>query len=211
MNIQEFSQHRPYLYHLTDEENLPLILGGKSLKSTELLAYAAFKNKTEAKEFLRTKRVGHAALTIDTKKFKIRDQLPISLVVLERSLADGLNSGDFLELLNSRVFWWPTKNRLERHFKRYESENPVIIKVITQEMLDINNNVEFCRLNSGATRCHPAYGGNAPTRGKTTFLPPDLYQLNYASIAEVTFPKECNLPSNIWIGSTPEGPWKKIN
>jgi hypothetical protein len=130
--------------------------------------------------------------------------------VLSKSLFNDINYQEFIELLNKRVFWWPTLNRLNRHYLRYQQENPVILRVNTKDILLINKQVEFCHLNSGATRCHPSYGGNAPTRGYETFLAPDQYSKSIASVAEVTFPGICVLPNDIWIGNSPNGKWAKV-
>lgn len=209
MNITEFTTLRPNLYHLTDSANLEPILKSGILYSTDTLAYKSF-SKTNAKKFLREKRNAHETITVEGIPIKIRDQRPISLTVLGRSLTNQMSTGDFIELLNARVFWWPTLNRLERHFNRYVDESPVIIKVNSADLIQLNTNVEFCRLNSGATRCHPSYKGNAPTRGKNTFLSSDNYNEGNASVAEVTFVKSCQLPKSLWIGKSPNGRWKKI-
>ena len=77
-------------------------------------------------------------------------------------------------------------------------------------MLELNNNVQFCHLNSGATRCHPSYSGNAPTRGKNTFRKASQYTRSITSVAEVTFIGGCELPENVWIGLNPTGNWEKV-
>lgn len=208
MTLQEFCDKRPYLYHLTDRTNLPIILKTKSLFSTKDIANFALPKK-DVKGFLRGKRDNHVTLTANGIEYKIRDQKPILLTVLNRSLSGG-DAGDFIELLNTRVFWWPTLTRLIRHYNRYESESPIILRVNSADILELNKNVEFCHLNSGATRCHPKYGGNAPTRGKDSFLGPEFYNKGITSIAEVTFVDGCYLPEIIWIGDAPDGNWKLV-
>lgn len=208
MNLQEFCKERPYLYHLTDKDNLPLILNSRTLLSTVDIAQMAL-SKEDAKNFLQSKRENHCTLSVNGTDYKIRDQNPILMKVLERSLSDGLTTGEFIELLNKRVFWWPTIDRLNRHFNRYVNEHPVILRVSTSEMLALNKNVELCHLNSGATRCHPSYGGNAPTRGIESFLSPSNYDKSIASVAEVTFVNKCQLPEIVWVGRTPAGQWRQ--
>ena len=209
MNIQEFCKERPYLYHLTDRQNLPLILDSRTLLSTTDIAQMAL-SKEDAKDFLRSKRNNHLTLSVNGINYKIRDQNPILLKVLERSLTNGMRAGEFIELLNKRVFWWPTVDRLTRHFNRYVNERPIILRVSTVDMLELNKNVELCHLNSGATRCHPAYGGNAPTRGEESFLAPKHYDRNISSVAEVTFVRRCKLPEIAWISSNPSGTWRQV-
>lgn len=161
-------------------------------------------------ELLRSKRQQHTIITLGQTQVRIRDQRPISEVVLGRSLTHEWNVGDFIEHLNSRVFFWPTEQRLSRHYTRYAEENPVILRVKTSDLLALNSAPLFCRLNSGATRCSSHWDGNAPERGPNTFLPSSDFEHNYISVAEVTFEDYCRLPKEIWTGHTPAGPWRRV-
>jgi len=68
--------------------------------------------------------------------------------------------------------------------------------------------VPLCAINSGATRCHPYYGGNAPTRGDGTFVIAEDYKFSVGSVAEVTFTESCLLPDQKWTAREPNGPWR---
>ena len=208
MFARDFATINPYLYHLTDKGNAEDILSRRQVLSTTEIAAAAFQNTEARQEFLRARRPEHVILEADGKRYSIRDQRPISVTVLERSLTSGWNAANFIEHLNRRVFFWPTIERLRRHYERYSRESPVIIRVESEAMLNLNTHVELARLNTGATRCHPAYGGDAPTRGEGTFQPPQEIQYGLRSIAEVTFPGSCALPQNVCIGATPDGVWR---
>jgi len=208
MDLKEFIEARPYLYHLTNRKNLDIIFDERRMLSTKTIAHTVF-DKKKAKEFLRTRRPAHETVTLNKRTLHIRDQKPVIVTVLSKSLTDG-DSGDFIELLNKRVFWWPTLNRLNRHYNVYAAEKPVILRVETAEMLKLNPKPEFCHLNSGATRCHPAHGGHAPLRGSNSFLYAKDYNMSIASVAEVTFIDECDLPETIWTASNPDGPWKLV-
>lgn len=210
IELEKFCEKRPYLYHLTDKTNAELILQKRQLLSTKSIAEAAFGNYDLAKEFLRSKRENHALLNVNGIEYKIRDQNPISLVVLGRSLTDDWTSGDFIEFLNSRVFMWPTLDRLNRHYARYLEEKPIIFRFKSEDVLKLNNRALFTNLNSGATRCHPAYDGNAPYRGPKTFLPADKYNLGINSVGEVTFLDSCKVPNTVWTSRSPNGPWTII-
>lgn len=211
MDIKEFANRNPFLYHLTDPSNAKNIINNAMLFSTQYIAENSFSNAKEATAFLHSKRDRHVELKIGQQKFMIRDQQPVSMKVLDRSLTKKMNAGQFLALLNKRVFWWPNLNRLRRHYVRYQGENPIILRVDTIEMLSLNENVELCHLNSGATRCHPAYGGNAPTRGIESFADPKVYERPISSIAEVTFVESCKLPIRYWTANNPEGKWTLHN
>lgn len=204
MDINQFIEKRPFLYHLTDARNLPNILTTGRLLSAR--AILELSNHPDIEGFLRTRRPAHSEVAIGGLTYHIRDQRPISEVVLSRSLTHNWTSGDFIAHLNNRVFFWPTISRLERHFKRYETENPVILRFNSSDVLQ-GNTAEFCRLNSGATRCSSHWDGNAPERGQDTFQIADLYLGSPASIAEVTIPIICILPKTIWTSNSPQGIW----
>ena len=207
MDIISFAKLRPYLYHLTDRENFKQIAKDNRLISTTVIAEQV--DHPDSTSFLRTKRPSHVKMQNGTTTYIIRDQKPISEVVLRRSLENGCSYEDFLYLLNSRVFFWPTLSRLQRHFKRYEQENPIIIRVETEAIFALNQQPMFCQYNSGATRCSSHWGGNAPQRGHNTFLQADRYNLSIGSVAEVTFEGCCILPDNFNIGDSPNGTFQR--
>lgn len=209
MDIQKFIKDRPYLYHLTSKENAEHIMAQKRLHSANEL----IKMSKDRKHFpvQRQKRVGHYELTIDGKSYILRDQRPISEKALAKCLTDGWSVSDFLFHLNSRVFMWPTLDRLWRHFNRYEAEKPIIFRFPTEELFAANSHAEFCRLNSGATRANSYLGGKPPARGSQTFLPANQFELSVRDVAEVTFPKQCDINDIAFsFSSNPESIYKMV-
>lgn len=207
MDIDKFAKLRPYLYHLTDSRNINSIVTQKKILSTKkIITDSSTPNK---KKYLSSRRPEHDLIKINGFDFHIRDQRPISALVLGRSLTNNWTVGDFLAHLNKRVFFWPTLNRLTRHYDRYQNEHPVILRFNTKEILELNPDAEFCHLNSGATRCSSHWQGNAPERGEDTFLIADAYQKKPATVAEVTIPEYCDLPTDYWTSGSPTGNWTK--
>lgn len=210
MEITEFIKKKEFLYHLTDRENLERIKTTKELLSTETIINRSSLSKNEKNEFLTQRRKTHEVVVIDNDSYHIRDQRPISLLNLVKCLTTGFTVSDFFRMLNNRVFFWPTLQRLNSHYKRYSSENPIIIRVSTEALLNINSHAEFCRLNSGATRSNSYLKGAPPERGNGTFLPSEEFKYSVGKVAEVTFPNSCRLPNEIYIGNNPDGPWERI-
>lgn len=206
MDLKNFINKRPYLYHLTHETNYQNILdSGIILSTTKIIEQSGVSNKDE---FLRSRREEHTLVNINGVEYHIRDQGPIFPNALKKCVKGGWDSGDFIKHLNDRVFFWSTKRRLQRHYKRYEDENPIIFKISSELLFEANTTPPlFCRLNSGATRPHPYYGGEAPPRGPDTFLEADNYNRNISTIAEVTFIDKCELPQKVELGRSPQGPW----
>lgn len=205
MELIDFIKRNQYLYHLTDTNNISNILETGQIISTErIVAASDLPNKVD---FLSSKRNSHFIIQANGFDYRVRDQQPISIKVLSRSLTHDWTPDQFIYLLNNRVFFWPNLNRLTRHYNKYANENPQIIRVRTDEVFDLNPNIEFCRLNSGATRCNSSWNGNAPERGPETFLTANNYLLPINTVAEVTFPELCILPNEIQIANNPNGAW----
>lgn len=209
MNVENFIKLRPYLYHLTDRENRDNILNKQRLLSTSYIVENS--NIVDKLAFLTSRRLGHTEIFINETKYKIRDQRPISMLALGKCVTDGWSAADFIKHLNDRTFFWPTIKRLNTHYQRYKIEEPIIIRVKTESLFVLNDTPKFCRLNSGATRANSYLGGVAPARGANSFLTADQYSRTPGTVVEVTFDNFCDLPSSIWLGSTPYGPWEKMS
>ncbi|MEL7585262.1 MAG: hypothetical protein AAGU19_01025 [Prolixibacteraceae bacterium] len=208
MDIQNFIRNRPYLYHLTSTENAERIIDQKRLFCTnELIRMSGDELHLPIQ---RQKRSTHYELKIDGISYFLRDQRPISTKALGKCLTDGWTVGDFLYHLNDRVFMWPTLDRLWRHFNRYEAEHPVIFRFPTDALFAINPHVEFCRLNSGATRANSYLGGKPPARGAQTFLPADRFEFTVGNVAEITFQKQCDINMNFGFSSRPDSEYEII-
>lgn len=204
------AEKNQYLYHLTSRVNLPSIVACRTLWSASVLYERA--DRASAREKVRRRRPGPSAerIVVDGRPVEIRDQHTISEKALRKCLEDGMQIPDYYELLNSRVFLWPTVARLRRHYTRYASERPVLLRFETSDLLALNSHIELSRLNSGATRPNSYLGGIAPPRGRNTFQPVETCNLKIAEIAEATFPERCRLPDEFWTSGRPDGPWRRV-
>lgn len=202
MDLQKFIEKRPYLYHLTSKENAQTIIEQRRLYSTNSLIEMAGDEVHFAIQ--RQKRPTHYKIEIGGTSYYLRDQRPISEKALAKCLTDGWQIGDFLYHLNDRVFMWPTLERLRRHYDRYKHEEPVIFRFPTAELLELNTQALFCRLNSGATRANSYLGGKPPERGAETFLPSHLFNYTVANVAEVTFREICDINVNFTTSLSPD-------
>ena len=210
IDLNLLSKKRQYLYHLTSRVNLPSIIACRELWSASVLFERAH-GLAVARDEIRRRRPGPhpTKIEVDGRPVEVRDQHTISEVALPKCLENG-DTGDYYELLNGRVFLWPTVERLNRHYSRYAAERPVLLRFTTCELLAINTHVEFSRLNSGATRPNSHLGGIAPRRGRSTFQLPGNCKLKIAEIVEVTFPERCRLTDTFYTSSKPEGPWRRV-
>lgn len=208
MDLQKFIEKRPYLYHLTNSENATKIITKRKLFSANRLIDMSANPENQGIKSKR--RLEHTELFIEEERLWLRDQRPISELVLSKCLTNGWSVQQFLEYLNDRVFMWPTLDRLSRHYDRYANEGPSILRFRTKEVLDLNPHVKFCRLNSGATRANSHLGGIAPERGPNTFMDAIAYPFPIGSVAEVTFEGECSIDCEIWVGTSPQDKFELV-
>ncbi len=202
MDLQKYIEKRPFLYHLTCEENaVNIIEKGKLLSTNALIELSGNKEDNKVK---RERRLKHYPLLIEGTQLYLRDQRPISEKALGKCLTDGWNVGDFLYHLNDRVFMWPSLERLWKHFNRYEAEKPVIFRFLAKDIIEANPHVKFSRLNSGATRANSHLGGKAPARGANTFLSASDFILPIGQVAEVTFENECKISGKYSYNGRPD-------
>jgi len=195
MEIDYFISKRPFLYHLTNKNNVDNIIDGRILLSANTLIDSA---KLKDKESLKiTKRNDHLKVTINSVEYSIRDQKPITKA-LDKCLINCTRT-QFIKYLNNHVFFWPTLNRLKRHFQTYRNEEVKVLKVVTSELFELNKHILVSRINSGSTRCIASYGGIPVPRGLDTFVNLSDFNKPITKIAEVTIKNKCNLPKSIII------------
>jgi len=203
MDINSFIALRPYLYHLTDRNNLPLILEYGKLFSTKRII--ELSGNPEYDYINTARRSDHQKIVIGDQVFSIRDQKPISEKNLQKCLTNGWDCATFYDHLNDRVFMWSKPEYLNNHYNTYSHENPIILRFSTSLLLEANPHVKFCRLNSGATRSSSHHNGAPPPRGIETFQSADSFHYLPSQVKEVTFEDECILPPEICISDSPYG------
>jgi hypothetical protein len=96
----------------------------------------------------------------------VRDQLPMDDKGLSRCLQDGLSPEDWYRLLNSKVFFWLTRDRLLRLLNAgtYRAQEHDVLHLDTKALVDAySDRIWLCPMNSGCTKPIPH------PRGKSTF------------------------------------------
>jgi hypothetical protein len=122
--------------------------------------------------------------------------------MLSRYLKE-MSATDWFELLNNRVFFWPTRDRLNRHLKarlNHERDQCVLTFDTAALVERYRASMQFSALNSGCTR-------PPQPRGAGTFLPLAEYPFEdlrsrrgpSKSIAEVTVLRRVNDLENVVI------------
>jgi hypothetical protein len=160
-------------------------------------------------QWLDKKRESILTIQIDGESIDIRDQQP--LYAGKTRLEGGWTFADLVKQLNNRIFFWPgwfhgAISHGQRHFKRYESQRPAILRVKTADIFAINDTPPlFCKYNSGSPRTTQ---GKGSPRGPKTFLPCNQAAYVASNVVEVTYVGQVNLPSHIEVADHPTWPWK---
>jgi hypothetical protein len=207
IDLDDFGRLRPYLYHLTAQENVARIRGMGRLESASALLHAAGRT-----DLLTTRRKDHLAIVVGDVPISIRDQAPLHAGNM--ALDPDWSPADFVAYLNRRVFFWPGSaggpiSYGDRHYDRYAHESPAILRMRFDALRMANPGLPplFCRFNSGSPRW--SYGRPSPRSAKT-FVPGEDADFRATQVVEVTFADGVALPPNVEIGRTPRGPWQTL-
>ena len=90
----------------------------------------------------------------------LRDQKPLTDAGLRKALGGSAEPWQWYDLINSMVFFWPTKKRLETMISAsaYENVDHDVLVIDTKKLVDLEGpNVLLSRMNSGCTKpfAHP--------------------------------------------------------
>jgi hypothetical protein len=164
--LAEFLHKSPKFYHMAEFESWPSIKARGLLSTTAILdLYGVDGEKRVMVEEVR--RPASVILEHDSlPQITIRDQLPMSDEALQKCLLDGLQPRDWYRLLNQRVFFWPSNERLLRLLgaRAYRNRKHDILEVDAIALVrDYRGTITLSPINSGSTLFHPRL------RGKGTF------------------------------------------
>ena len=157
----------PTLYHMAEAGSWESIARHGLLSTRALLDLFEIDDPVRG-EILRMRRPSSVRIQHEAHgSAVVRDQIPLSQTRLSKCLTD-MTFEQWLNVLNSRVFFWLTEGHLEtllgaRAYRRLAHD---VIVIDTQALLArYATSVTLSPINSGATMYNP------PARGTTTFVP----------------------------------------
>lgn len=161
----------PVLYHLASAEAWPSICRHGLLSTVDLL------DAFQVADPLREQALGSVrrdSLVLSHPVYGtavVRDQRPLKFI--DRCLTPGTTLEDFLDALNARVFFWASRERVDRLLgaRAYRAGRHVLLQVPTERMLErYGGRVELAPYNTGSTHVP-----TAPSRGPEVFVPVAQY------------------------------------
>lgn len=206
-SLDKFCKLRSHAYHLTATSNIEKI-------RAEGVLYPAshWITRMGDRSMLREKRPELVSLTDGDESIIIRDQAPLYEGKME--LEEGVSFADFIESLNSRVYFWPgsadgPNPYGQRHADRYSDEDVVVIRIPTRDLFASNPDCQpaFCKYNSGSPR--PSNGIKSP-RGRNTFAPAGAASFRASQAIELTFEGAVMIPTSSEVRQPPKSRWQSI-
>lgn len=150
-----------HVYHIAEESNWESIQRDGLLSTTMLLDRANVQGSSREALVEEQRKDEHVL----PDGVVIRDQKPLSAAALERCLV-GMTPAEWYALLNAKVFFWFSVERLNRMRLVYEQTPQVVLTVDVALLLARHSAaVSFSPFNSGNARRAPA------RRGRSTFVP----------------------------------------
>lgn len=180
ITAEVLAKQYPLLFHMAELGSWP------SIKEYGLLSTSALLDMYEIHDSAREKiECYHRRESVQIShpnfgRAVVRDQKPMSEKHLLLQLAnnggpvlrDGLTPSDWYRMLNSKVFFWLTRERLNRllQAKAYRKRRHTILTIDTKSLLASHfSRVFLSPINSGNTHPYPQ------PRGLSTFLSPSEY------------------------------------
>ena len=156
--LEELLTDCPTLYHMAEDGSWPSIQERGLLSTTALLDLYGVTGAARAaiEERRRSASVSLEGLALPPAV--IRDQLPMDDVGLGRCLPPHLTPPDWYRLLNQKVFFWLTRDRLVKLLKAgtYRDRPHTVIEVSARALVEAHRErIWFCPMNSGCTKPYP--------------------------------------------------------
>jgi hypothetical protein len=157
-DVKELLEHCPTLYHMAERESWPSIREHGLLSTTALLdRYGIAQAERHVIEAQRRPK----SVTLEKVKFGravVRDQSPMDDKGLLRCLKDGLTPEAWYKLLNAKVFFWMTPQRLSRLLNAgtYRNEEHDVLELEAAALVEaLREQIWLCPMNSGCTKPFP--------------------------------------------------------
>jgi hypothetical protein len=173
MDAAALAERYPRLWHMAEVENWGLIQSHGLLSTSALLDLFEYKGaereKIESSYRATSMEIKHPTLG----KAAIRDQGPMHSDNVVARFLDDLTPPDWYRMLNSRVFFWLTEERLEKLLGAglYRTRPHMVLELDTAALLDRHiEQVTLSPINSGAI-----FPGGKTRRGQQTFSRFDDY------------------------------------
>jgi hypothetical protein len=169
ISLSRIAELHPVVYHMAEHGTWESIKRHGLLSTSALLdRFGIVGSQRETIEGMLRKRPIQINVP-NNGEVTIRDHR-MSNTKLARCLRDGLIPADWYRLLNGKVFFWLTQERLITLMKAYADREHLVLEIDTSELLKRHGDrVMLTPMNTGTTT------PMAFPRGRNSFQPPHKY------------------------------------
>lgn len=180
MDTEDFISKYPVLWHLTDATSWDSIQSNGLLSTQGIVRQWGVPAK-QAELLVTRKRPAPVVLDHpEHGRAVLRDQHPLAEDRLAPALTDGMTIPDWLSMLNSFVFFFPSEAAVRTLYAAYDSEPAVVIKARTRSMVaEHDARIRLAGINTGNT------SRKVTPRGKDTFLPIRRFDHTKRNVKEI--------------------------
>lgn len=152
LTVEQFVERYPRLWHMAELGSWPSIQQHGLLSTTALLDL--FEVAGEKRRKIESERRPES-VPLDHSQWGravVRDQKPLNETLLLRRL-DGMTAAEWYRMLNARVFFWVTEERLERMLgaQAYRGRRHTVLEIDAHGMLSrYSGAASISTINSGA-------------------------------------------------------------
>jgi hypothetical protein len=164
--LEELLSDCPTLYHMAERGSWTSIRRHGLLSTTALLDRYEVSGSDRTSIEARRRPTGVTLTQPSLGCAVVRDQLPMDDRGLSRCLQDGLSPEGWYRLLNSKVFFWLTRDRLLRLLNAgtYRAQEHDVLELNAKALVNAYaEKIWLCPMNSGCTKPIPH------PRGRATF------------------------------------------
>ena len=155
MRPEDLWRRYPVLYHIAWGGSWPSI-EEHGLLSTKALLRSYGKSEAEIRKLTQQRRPDWVEIECAGRRNAVlRDQRPLTDAGLRTALRGTAEPWQWYDLINSLVFFWPTRKRLETMItaRAYEEVTHDLLVVDAEILVRLERaNIRLSRMNSGSTR-----------------------------------------------------------
>lgn len=173
MQLEKLLQRYPFVYHMAEVGTWPSIQQrGLLSTSASLDALGIAGAQRAALEGAYRPEMSHLRPGAPDD-IVLRDQRPMPPTRLVQALPEGVTTEQWYRLINSKVFFWVSPERLGRLLRSYGASQHDVLRVDTASLLGAHfARTSLCHMNSGNTLPIPHY------RDETIFKRIPDYRVN---------------------------------
>lgn len=156
--LEELTEHCPTLFHMAERGSWPSIRNVGLLSTSALLDLYSIEGPARSRIECKHRPACVEISKEGMPRAVIRDQIPMSDSGLRRCLPSRMNPADWYKILNRKVFFWLSEERLHRltGANAYRGREHDVLMVDTRSLIEAHRtSIWFCPINSGCTKPFP--------------------------------------------------------